>query len=421
MGLKRVTRCILVVLAGLSLATLAQAQPIDGSTRSWSLVGGGGQLHIGNGLMLPIQAAAAKHTTGMVSTAKTGTTGTMFPGDPSITASGMAGLNPRMLKVPALGGTLTGTIQNPLKVAGGKQGYQRKLHVPPGVLGKPAAQTTVGVHFSNPVVFAVGTNLSYAWPAPAPFGPAGGATFSTGNAVAVSVITGPPGGVSSMTYTNALGKRFGGAAQFLLSPGGAGGIIAPPVTVYIKINAATPACTHPAFTGATATCLAGLIAAVPAGPVLGGQGGSSAMTEMTPGLVLPLNVAAIKMGLAPSGTITAAAPVAFSPAVPTNMATSQDGPWTTGQIVIKQPAAGGGAETFTLTGKDDRTILGGGTISMVSGSLSVRTASGPNANRGWVRLNLFKKVPAASPQALAFGAGLMVLAAGFAVRRYSAA
>lgn len=339
--------------------------------QSYSLCGNsGGQLHVGDGLMLPLQPPATAVTTM-----------TVFPA----------------LRVPpaAAPGPVTGTIIKPLLMNGPKKGYQRKLVVPPGVLTKAAAQTMLGIHASkNPNVFAVATNLAYSWPAPAPYGPAGGATFSTGAAVPVMTVFGPPGGVSSMTYSNALGARFGGPAQFLLSPGAPAGLIAPPVTVYFKINGATPPCTHPAFGGATATCLAGLAGAVPAGPVLAGQGGATAPTVMTPGTVLPLNLAAIKMGTAPSGTIIAAAPVAFTPAIPTNMATSQPGPWTTGQVVIKQPAALAGAETFTLSGKDERTALGGGTIQFVSGALSVRTLSGANANRGWIRLGL---KPASAP------------------------
>jgi hypothetical protein len=51
--------------------------------------------------------------------------------------------------------------------------------------------------------------------------------------------------------------------------------------------------------------------------------------------------------------------------------------------------------------------------------LSQRTGSGPNANRGWVELTLGPAigVPALSPAGLAATAGLMLLAAGYAMRR----
>jgi hypothetical protein len=70
------------------------------------------------------------------------------------------------------------------------------------------------------------------------------------------------------------------------------------------------------------------------------------------------------------------------------MATSKPGPWTTGKVIIANPAAAGGAETFTLSGKDSRGANGAGEIHMVAGSLSTRNATGVNANRGWLRLNL---------------------------------
>jgi hypothetical protein len=143
---------------------------------------------------------------------------------------------------------------------------------------------------------------------------------------------------------------------------------------------------------------------------------------MTPGGILTLgNVAAVQLGTSPLGTIVAGnvAIVAFNPAIPTNMATSVQGPWTTGKLVVTNGAAGGAAETFTLTGKDSRTVSGGGTIQLVSGAVSTRTASGPNANRGWVELQLqgFEDTPSLSPMGLAATAALMLLAGGYAVRR----
>ena len=58
---------------------------------------------------------------------------------------------------------------------------------------------------------------------------------------------------------------------------------------------------------------------------------------------------------------------------------------------------------------------------MVSGSLSTRLLTGDNANRGWVKLVLVPRhvagVPALSPAGLAATAGLMLLVAGYAMRR----
>jgi hypothetical protein len=318
------------------------------------------------------------------------------------------------LKIPVNGAPIvTGTVtKTTLLVAGPKQGYQRRLNLPAGVLKKSPAKTTVGVKFSNPTVFAVQTNLRATWPA-AP------AVFSTGAAVATTTI-GPAFG-GTMTYSNSLGSRFGGAAQFALSSGDpVGGDLFPaaPVTVWIKINGTTPPCTHPAQGGAMAGCVAGAILAVP-GP-LGAIGAASTITVMTPGVVIPgLNIGAMKMGATPLGTLLAPPILAAMGAIPTNMATSQAGPWTTGQVIIANPAAPGGGETFTLSGNDLRTAGGGGTIQMVAGSVSARAASGANANRGWVRLVLSPDfpVPSMSLPGLAATVALILLAFGYTMRR----
>jgi hypothetical protein len=382
--------CSVAFLLSLGLATAAQA-------KTFSLTGGGGQSHIGNGLALPVKAAATAATTG-----------TAFPAQ-------------LLVPVKASPQTVSGTVAKALLTAMAtpsgpvtKSGYQRALTVPAGVLSKPAVQKTVGVKFSNPTVYAVGTNLKFTWPAAA-------AVFSTGNAVPTGTVVGFGG---SMTYTNTLGARFGGAGQFRIS-GAAGGIIPAPVTVYIKIGAGTPPCTHPAFAGTAgkAGCVAGILHALPgatATPATGAIGGAFPGTVMTVGGIVPgMNVAAVKMGAVPLGTILAKALVATA-VLPTNMASSKNGPWTTGQVIIANPAAAGGPETFTLTGKDSRTNGGNGVIQMVAGSVSARIASGANANRGWVRLILSPNgaaVPSMSMPGLVATVALMLLGFGYATRR----
>jgi hypothetical protein len=388
MPLKRVAVCSVAFLLSLGLATAAQA-------KTFSLTGGGGQSHIGNGLALPVKAAAGPATTT-----------TMFP----------------TLLVPIKPAqTVMGTVAKPLLTAMGtpsgpvtKSGYQRAFTVPAGVLSKPAAQKTVGVKFSNPTVYAVGTNLKFTWPAAA-------AVFSTGMAVPTTTVAGFGG---TMTYTNTLGARFGGAGSFRIT-GSPGGIIPAPVTVYIKIGAGTPPCTHPAFAGTAgkATCIAGILHALPgatATPAVGAIGGAFPGTVMTVGGIVPgMNVAVVKMGAVPLGTILAKA-LAATAVLPTNMASSKNGPWTTGQVIIANPAAGGGGETFTLSGKDSRTAGGAGTIQMVAGSVSARMASGANANRGWVRLILGPDgaaVPSMSMPGLVATVALILLGFGYATRR----
>jgi hypothetical protein len=78
----------------------------------------------------------------------------------------------------------------------------------------------------------------------------------------------------------------------------------------------------------------------------------------------------------------------------TNMAVSVGFPWTTGKVVLSQPSALAVAERFTVTGMDSRTGMGAGTISLVSGALSNRKLSGPNANKSWARYTLPEPGPA---------------------------
>jgi hypothetical protein len=388
MSIKRLVLCIALLSLGLLLATSVQA-------KQWPLApGGGGQLHIGNGLALPIQ--------------------------PSLTY--LTGPNdfPPLLVKPVQGAIISGTTGNPLLTGGGKSAYQNKLTIPAGVLSKAAGQTTIGLRFSNPTLFAVGTNVKYTWPA-AP------ATFSQAAAAASpAVITFPITGtvIASLTYSNSLPSRFGGPAQFMLSPGAANGLIAAPITIYAKINATTPACTHNAFGGTDAACVAGLFRALPTGLQAAGaraltiSGGPNTIT--TPGGPVPApNVAVLKMGLTPLGTISLAVAAAAA-TLPDNKATSQGGPWTTGRVVIKNGAAAGAAETFTLSGKDSRTSGGKGTIQLVSGTVSNRAQTGPNANRAWVELQLGPfpgDVPAMSPSLLAAAGGLLLIAGGYVARR----
>jgi hypothetical protein len=132
-------------------------------------------------------------------------------------------------------------------------------------------------------------------------------------------------------------------------------------------------------------------------------------------------IGVVKAGASPRGTISLFAWTGGNATGLTNAASSSGFPWTTGMLTIKATAAGGVGESWKITGKDNRNTKGVGLIKMVSGSLSQRTVTGDNANRGWIKLDLMRSpepgVPALSPVALAATAGLMLLAAGYAMRR----
>jgi hypothetical protein len=177
--------------------------------------------------------------------------------------------------------------------------------------------------------------------------------------------------------------------------------------------------------------LAGIVNANPAGGPLGTAvtalamvGATTGVSTMTAGTPLHASNVRLVSGINALGTIGG-----FSTPCPNppctlgnynpglnNMATSSVGfPWTTGMITIMAPASP--PETFWVTGTDKRDAYGVGSISLVSGALSARAMSGPNANRGWVRLTLPE--PAAVLGALGAFAMLGLCHAGLARRRSS--
>lgn len=355
--------CLAALIVSLGVAGSASAQ------NTYSLgASSGAQLHIGNGLALPIQPAATALVTGQVL--------------------------PPLLIPPASGATVMGT-------AGGN------ITVPAGVLQKSAAQTTVGVFQSNPTLYAVATNLSYSWPAaPAVFGAAGNPALNI-------VFTSPNSAEVGNTIVfreRVVGKRFGGAGAFALTPGASDGLISgSAITIYAIAGGANPPCTHTSLTPVTFpgpgvnNCRALLIAALPTGVFAAGNagpfavntpGGTAATGGPNPGVVFG------KFGVI--GTVTSAV-IQPSPSPLRNTAMSDGFQLTTARITIGASGAGGGAspEVFVISGDDARTAGGAGTIQMVAGAMSARTLSGPNANRAWVKLDLVfvRGTPMMSPLA----------------------
>ena len=100
------------------------------------------------------------------------------------------------------------------------------------------------------------------------------------------------------------------------------------------------------------------------------------------------------------------------------------GAWTTGQLKVSVTNNVGTIdEIFTFTGSDNRTSSGNGTISLVSGSISNRGLTGPNANRGWLNLVLSQPgvgAPALSTGGIALLVSLMAGAGLWVVRRRNA-
>jgi hypothetical protein len=394
-------RFVLVITC--SLLVLGWA--VTAQSKTYSLVGGGGQLQIGGGLPLPIQAT------------NTLATGPIFP----------------TLRVPAVtGAVITGTTA---------MAAQQKLNIPASVLSKLPAQLTLGQYAQNPNLYAVATNLGFVWPA-AP------AVLSTGARTGAKTTSFTTVGGGSIIYSNPLASKFGGPAQFALAPGAPSGLVpAAGVTLYgIGVpGPGNPPCVHTALTPTpfpvtgNAACVAGIAAALPTGLVaIGGPvgvvvitpGGTPSATTRTPtpGPVPGVGIGAFGPGpVKPAGALGTVSFFAFTPAGTmtgfTNMASSIGYPWTTGTVQVSQITADGAPEFFSIKGGDARNASGVGTIQLVSGALSQRTTSGPNANRGWVRLVLAAApdVPALSPTMGVVAALVMLTTFGYAVRRFSTA
>lgn len=313
----------------LAVAGTAQAQ--------YSLQTGSGlQYRIGDGLPVPIFKTGAS------------TTGTVFP---------------PLLIPPAPGATA-------MQTAGPAP---RQITLSPGAFARtPAAPSTLGVASSNPAVFQVRTRLSFSFP-----GAAGGpAVLNAGGRTGAATTTfpGTPAG-HTVRYSKTV-SQFGGPAQSRLVP-------LSPVRVWLNAGGLVPPCKHPALGGLDGGCLAAVVEPAPGSAAA--PGAAVGFVTSTPGSPKsPPNLYAVYAN--PMGTIQSSTPVGTAPA--TNAATSFGFPWTTGRITFSAPSALGHAEIFTLTGSDARTVSGAGTISLVSGALSNRSFSGPNANPGWLRLAL---------------------------------
>ena len=373
--------CVLLVFGW---AATAQAQLW--ATHSVATgIGDGGQLQIGTGLPLPIQ----------------------FPGGPP------AGPAFPPLLVPVVPGAL---VQQPT-TPGVLPTSPKPMRIPPFILSAPSpagTMTAVGQFLANPALWQVATALSFAWPDQTrTLAPGGRPGLPT------TVKVGPGGpAAGTLTYT-AGAAQFGGPAQFRLTngPATAGGLFpGRPVTLWLNVAGQAPG-------GPGVFNVAGLAPANPAGGPLGNltvnlamPGATTGVATATPGTPLhPTNVRLVT-GVNGLGSILGASgPYAFNPYL-NNMASSSAGfPWTTGMIVITAPASP--PETFTVTGGDARDAYGVGSISLVAGGVSARTLSGPNANRGWLRLTLPE--PAAVLGALGALAMLGLCHAGLARRRSS--
>jgi len=318
----------------------------------YSITGGGGQTQIGDGLPLPIQVNRTPMGAAIG-------TGTMFP--------------PLLIPVNP----------NPAKALVKQTGSApAQLKLPPGVLLRvPALPKVIALVANNPKIFQVKTRISFSGPAKVK----GTMTFKK-NGVRTKAVSfaGAPAG-SFALYSGSI-NRFGGPSQTRI------GVLSE-IGIWFNAGAMLP-CKHPTFGGANASCIAPLVPAHP--KTLAAAGGAMTMagkvtagiTVTTPGTPVAKSPGVAALSIPNTTGLIAKSVSLKKTGTVTNMATSVGFPWTTGKVVLSQPSALAAFEKFTITGKDARTAMGGGTISLVSGALSDRKISGPNANKSWARYTL---------------------------------
>ena len=323
------------------LVWVSVAGPADATY--YSITGGGAQFQIGDGLPIPLQPNKT------MSGGPIGT-GTVFPPllipvnpDPRKALVRQTGSNPPSLKVG-----------------------------PGAFLRVPAGRTSIFDQMEE-----VRTKFSFSGPA----SKAGTVTFKKdGWRKGPVTFAGPP---NAFAFYSGSTNRFGGPAQMRLGALSKGKFVHP--------GAKAP-CKHPDFGGLQASCVAQKLVWKPMSLVAAG-GAMTAAGKVTGGAIVTTPGGTTVPGTV-DASITVGGRIAQSKTAPVTVggiddkATSVGFPWTTGMVVLSQPSAIGLYEKFTITGKDSRTPMGSGTISLVAGALSDRKFSGPNANKGWARFSV---------------------------------
>jgi hypothetical protein len=290
----------------------------------------------------------------------------------------------------------------------------KAIRVSPTQLTAPGNPVNLPVFLANPNVFQVQTSVTINFPNQKGTLSAGRRTgasavqFCAGQSVtpngnpACASAGGGPGLNGVMRYTKTT-NQFGGPMQ-----GAAGG----GANVALRVNAGAP-CAYAG--GANPACQVIFALATP--DPTGAQGGPFGFQNGTAGNAQ--SPGRYYMTVTAAGKIVGITNVGLGPGA-ANPATSYGGPWSTGKLTVSVTANLGPAdEVFPMRGKDNR-VNGVGAISLVSGSVSNRGLSGPNANRGWINWTIGPQLPVTptmSTRGLAAFVGLMALAGGYALRR----
>jgi hypothetical protein len=149
---------------------------------------------------------------------------------------------------------------------------------------------------------------------------------------------------------------------------------------------------------------------------------------MTPAMFSPILYPGPKVTTMLGTTLAGSGPVYYLPAIETGPMGTLAGQFTTrygfgqttGTVFAQQTTGSAGQDFFTVMGSDARTPLGAGNLSLVAGGLSFRnTIAGYESYASFqkVTLTLGAPIPSLSPAGIAAAAALVLLAAGWALRR----
>jgi len=383
MGLARTS---LAIAVGAAALTLVPGPTGEASARKFRM-SGSWEMRRGEAVFLPLQFYAPSPGTG---------TGGPFqwPNGPVL---GMGGV------------TATGSAPATLRVPRHRFGGEFTAKVP--LAGPTLVQITTRLTPDGPVATAElapgGGPGSFTWCPGDPACLVGGGMLSTD----------PPQGAgprNGRIVYRAGANQFGGAMQMLLSGRGVNSVVFDASPVFMVGH------TFFAYQAGTQHT--------------GGPYAFTAMTYDPRGIVtLPL-VPPTDSGLVTQpgpqccgGTGTPFSPY-YLPAVTTTPMGFQAGaasthtgfPFTTGTVFVQLTTGSAGDTFFTVMGSDMRTALGAGNITLVAGGLSLLRRpeySTGYASYGRVRMTLSAPTPTLSPAGFAAATVLVLLAAGYALRR----
>ena len=386
---------VLSVVVGMVMASTAQAQTFN----RYSLTGNS-RTQIGDGLPLPITLQPAPNGAVLVSS--------------NATVQQEQGADPKAIK-------LSGMQATPLF----STTYKNQ---PVFIFNKSVAQVRTSLVINGPRVGTgvVGTAILQAG------GRTGPATFDWCPGYALPA-TADPGCGNPNTDPNvtdpkgkiryqATGNQFGGPNSALVGAAGTKGGASVVLMLPGGFAGTASGCAHPAVgapangTQVTSTGCVGIFSPIAVNShAVNGRAISDNPDSSFPAAI-PGNIRPMAMKL--SGDVTRVGPNVGQTGPVNNVEASWGFPYTTGRVTVIAADALGSAESFVLSGFDNR-VDGIGAISLVSGGLSDRTLSGSNANRGWLNWTIpgGETVPSISNGGLVLLSVLMLGASAWMLRR----